>query len=137
VLVSAGIIHREGRVLVCQRRKVDRHSLKWEFPGGKIEFGETPQQALIRELHEELRIQAIIGAELARYDHRYPDSSCVSLLFFAVAHYAGQPRGRVFKQICWTALPNLPKLDFLEGDLAFVRRLAQGDFNQQLASTVC
>jgi 8-oxo-dGTP diphosphatase len=133
VLVSAGIIHREGRVLVCQRREVDKHPLKWEFPGGKVEPGESPEQALVRELREELEIEATIGAELAVSDHQYPNGTCVRLLFFAVPHYAGEPAGRVFKQICWTAPRDLEKLDFLEGDLDFVRRFAQGDFNQQLA----
>jgi 8-oxo-dGTP diphosphatase len=132
VLVSAGIIHRERRVLVCQRREIDRHPLKWEFPGGKVEIDESPQQALIRELHEELQIQAMVGQELARYEHRYPSGGWVRLLFFAVPNYAGEPQGRVFKQICWAALGELQKLDFLEGDLDFVRRLAQGDFDHQL-----
>ncbi|MDQ2712330.1 MAG: NUDIX domain-containing protein [Acidobacteriota bacterium] len=85
LLVSAGIIHRAGQVLVGQRRKGDRHSLKWEFPGGKVEHGETPQQALVRELWEELKIRAKVGGELARYEHEYPSGSRVHLLFFSVS----------------------------------------------------
>ncbi|MBV9266177.1 MAG: NUDIX domain-containing protein, partial [Acidobacteriaceae bacterium] len=61
MLVSAAISHRDGRVLVGQRRRADRHPLKWEFPGGKVEPGETPQQALARELREELLIDANVG----------------------------------------------------------------------------
>ena len=61
MLVSAGVIQREGRILVGQRRRGDRHPLKWEFPGGKVEAGETPQQALVRELREELQIEATVG----------------------------------------------------------------------------
>jgi len=132
LLVSAAIIHRSGRVLVGQRRKADRHPLKWEFPGGKVEAGETPQQALVRELREELQIEAKIGTELARYEHEYPSGSRVHLLFFSVYDYAGEPKARVFEQICWTDLHRLPSLDFLEGDFDFVRRLARGEFSHQL-----
>ena len=132
LLVSAAIIYRDGRVLVGQRRKADRHAFKWEFPGGKVEAGETPQQALVRELREELDIDAVIGTELARYEHDYPSGSRVHLLFFTIDRYAGNPVANVFEQICWKDLRDLPGLDFLEGDIDFVRRLARGEFNHQL-----
>jgi 8-oxo-dGTP diphosphatase len=132
LLVSAGIIQRDAQVLVGQRRKNDRHPLKWEFPGGKVERGETPQEALVRELQEELKIQAKVGSELARYEHDYPSGSRVHLLFFAVREFSGQPIARAFEQICWVDLLVLPALDFLEGDLDFVQRLARGDFARQL-----
>lgn len=134
LLVSAGIITRDGQILVGQRPKGGRHSLKWEFPGGKVEHGETPQQALARELAEELRIEASVGHELARYEHEYPTGSCVHLLFFVVDAFRGEPEARVFEKISWVALPDLPSLDFLEGDLDFVRRLARGDFSQFLST---
>jgi 8-oxo-dGTP diphosphatase len=133
LLVSAGIIHRDGRVLVGQRRRGDRHPLKWEFPGGKVEHGESPQQALVRELLEELQIRATIGTELARYEHDYPTGSRVHLLFFVVTEFSGEPTARVFEQISWADVHSLPKLDFLDGDLDFVRRLARGDFDHQLS----
>jgi mutator protein MutT len=132
LLVSAGIIYRDGRVLVGQRRRGDRHAYKWEFPGGKVEYGESPQDALARELLEELQIQATIGTELARYEHDYPSGSRVHLLFFVVSRFEGEPKARVFEQICWKDLHALPGLDFLDGDLDFVRRLARGDFAHQL-----
>jgi 8-oxo-dGTP diphosphatase len=132
LLVSAGIIHRNGQVLVGQRRSADRHPFKWEFPGGKVEPGETPQQALVRELWEELHIEASIGTELARYEHDYPSGSRVHLLFFAVPRFSGEPTGQVFEQIRWVDLSELPELDFLDGDFDFVRRLARGDFQNQL-----
>jgi len=132
LLVSAGIIHRDGQVLVGQRRRVDRHPLKWEFPGGKVEPGETPQQALVRELREELQIEATVGTELARYEHEYPSGSRVHLLFFAIPAFTGQVKGQVFEQIQWVDLHSLPGLDFLDGDFDFVRRLARGDFRSVL-----
>jgi 8-oxo-dGTP diphosphatase len=132
LLVSAAIIVKNGKVLVGQRRKGDRHPYKWEFPGGKVEYGESPRQALIRELREELRIEANIGVELARYEHDYPSGSRVHLLFFVVKDYSGQPEAQVFEQISWVDLTMLPEIDFLEGDIDFVRRLARGDFKQHL-----
>ncbi len=119
--------------MVGQRRKADRHGLKWEFPGGKVEPGETPQQALIRELREELRIEAVVGSELARYEHDYSSGTRIHLLFFSVHTFSGEPEGQVFEQICWTNMASLPHLDFLEGDIDFVRRLARGEFKYQLA----
>ncbi|HEX4771327.1 MAG TPA: (deoxy)nucleoside triphosphate pyrophosphohydrolase [Bryobacteraceae bacterium] len=146
LLVSAAIIYRKvqnagsngkakssGEILVGQRRRSDRHSLKWEFPGGKVEIGETPQQALARELQEELTIGAKIGCELARYEHDYSSGSRIHLLFFVVTEFEGNPEARVFEQIRWTPLEWLPQLDFLEGDIDFVRRLARGEFARQLA----
>lgn len=132
LLVSAGIIHRDGKVLVGQRRRADRHPLKWEFPGGKVESGESPQQALIRELREELKIEATVGSELARYEHEYPSGSRVHLLFFSIPAYTGQLVGQVFEQIQWVEFHDLPTLDFLDGDFDFVRRLARGDFRSVL-----
>jgi 8-oxo-dGTP diphosphatase len=132
LLVSAAVIHKQGKILVGQRRKSDRHPLKWEFPGGKVEAGESPQQALVRELREELQIEATVGSELARYEHEYPSGSRVHLLFFSVADYHGDPLARVFEQICWVDLNCLGMLDFLEGDHDFVRRLGRGDFSHQL-----
>lgn len=119
-----------------QRRKSDRHPLKWEFPGGKVEYGESPQQALVRELREELQIEARVGSELARYEHDYPSGSRVHLLFFAVRDFEGEPCAKVFEQICWIDLRSLPKLDFLDGDIDFVRRLARGDYARLLGARV-
>ena len=128
VVVAAGVIVRAGNVLLGQRRKSDRHPFKWEFPGGKVESGETPQQALVRELREELGIQAVAGTEIARYTYDYPNGACVHLLFYAVSSYQGEPAARVFEQIDWRPIHTLPSVDFLEGDFDFVRRLAAGEF---------
>ena len=133
LLVSAAVIIKNGQVLLGQRKKGDKHSLKWEFPGGKVEPGESPRQALVRELREELLIEATIGDEMARYEHDYPSGSRVHLLFFAVKEFTGEPVARVFEQIEWADLSALPEIDFLQGDIDFVRRLARGDFSKQLA----
>jgi 8-oxo-dGTP diphosphatase len=130
--VVAGVLERDGRILICRRTAEQSHPLKWEFPGGKVEQGEDPRQALIRELAEELRIEARIGAELARYEHEYATGSRVHLLFFMVNEFSGEPDAQVFEQIRWIDLAGLLSVDFLAGDLDFVKRLARGDFARQL-----
>jgi 8-oxo-dGTP diphosphatase len=135
LLVAAGLITHGNRILVGQRRRGDRHAFKWEFPGGKVEPGETPQQALVRELREELNIEATVGPEVARYVHNYPSGTTVQLLFYAVTTFRGEPDSRAFEQISWEVLERLPEIDFLDGDLDFVRRLANGEFRATLNPT--
>ena len=84
-VVVAAVLEQHGKILVCQRRRGSRHELKWEFPGGKVEPGEEPRDALVRELQEELRIDAAIGAELSRYEFAYPGRTPI-LLIFVWAH---------------------------------------------------
>jgi 8-oxo-dGTP diphosphatase len=125
-LVVAGLVAREGKVLIGQRQANDRHGLKWEFPGGKVEAHETPKQALKRELREELGIEAEIGTEVARYEHASPGRSPLLLIFLRVPSYAGEPRALAFEEIRWEPPAALPGYDFLDGDLDLVRRLARG-----------
>lgn len=122
--VVAAVIERDGRVLVCQRKRSDSHPLKWEFPGGKVEPGESPEAALQRELEEELAIQARIGPQIARYEYSYGERPPLLLMFYRVMAFSGEPVNLVFEQIRWEPAFALPNLDFLEGDLEFVRKLA-------------
>jgi len=123
--VVAAIIRRGGRILICRRSAAQAHALKWEFPGGKVENGESPPDALCRELREELAVHAQIGAEVERYEFRYPGKSAILLIFYAVTDFAGEPRNCVFEEIRWVAPGELPRFDFLEGDVEFVKRLAR------------
>lgn len=129
IRVVAAVIQRDGKILVGQRRRSDSHALKWEFPGGKLEIGETPRQALIRELKEELGIEAEIEREIVRYEHAYPRRARIQLLFFWVRQYSGDPVALAFEQIMWEDAIRLPGYDFLDGDIDFVRRLAAGEFS--------
>jgi 8-oxo-dGTP diphosphatase len=123
IQVAAAVIERDGRVLIGQRKRGSRHSLKWEFPGGKLEPGETPRAALERELREELAIQAVIGEELDSYDVQYPGAPLTRLFFFRVTEFSGEPQNLDFEQIVWERRSLLATYDFLEGDIAFVRKL--------------
>lgn len=126
VIVVAGIIRRDGKFLIGQRQARDRHGLKWEFPGGKVEPGETPREALRRELREELGIDAVIGREIARYEHSSQGRPPLVIVFMAVDSFSGEPSGRAFEEIRWETPAGLPSYDFLDGDLDVVRRLARG-----------
>jgi 8-oxo-dGTP diphosphatase len=124
--VVAGLIVKEGKLLVCQRTRHQTMPLKWEFPGGKIEEGEQPRDALRRELEEELGILAKIGNEVARIQHEYPNGGMVELRFYEVREYQREIENRIFKDMQWAAPKDLPTFDFLEADLTLVNDLAAG-----------
>ena len=121
MLVVAAVIEREGRVLIAQRKKTGEHPLKWEFPGGKVEPGETPEAALVRELKEELAIDARIGAEIGRYEYQYEGRWPILLMFYRVVEFVGEPKNLEFEQIMWVPRERLRDHDFLEGDAEFIR----------------
>ncbi len=125
-LVVAALIVRDGRILVCQRTRHQVMPLKWEFPGGKIEEGEQPVDALRRELEEELGIEARIGDEVARLRHVYKGGGAVELRFFEVREYSGEIENRIFRDVRWVERTELPGYDFLEADLGLVKDLAAG-----------
>ena len=126
VRVVAAVIEREGKLLIGQRKTTNRHPLKWEFPGGKVEPREEPRLALLRELREELAIEAVIGEEILRYEHRYPRRTPLLLIFYRVREFTGEPANLVFEQIVLESPEDLLHYDFLDGDADFVRRLAKG-----------
>jgi 8-oxo-dGTP diphosphatase len=129
--VVAGLLvaDRAGtrEILICQRTKHQSMPLKWEFPGGKIEPGEQPRDALRRELEEELGIDAKIGDEVARVRHDYTNTSSVELRFYMVPSFTAELENRIFKQILWAKPEELPGFDFLEADIPLVKRIAAGE----------
>jgi 8-oxo-dGTP diphosphatase len=122
----AALIVKDGKILVCQRTKHQTMPLKWEFPGGKIEEGEQPRDALRRELDEELGIDATIGHEVARIRHEYRSGNSVELRFFAVYEFRGELENRIFRDMKWAERTELPSFDFLEADLKLVSDVAAG-----------
>jgi 8-oxo-dGTP diphosphatase len=124
--VAAALIVRGGEVLIGQRRPDQPMALLWEFPGGKIEAGESPEQALARELDEELGIRAIIGAPVTRIRHNYRHGGAVDLQFFAVHEFAGEIVSRIYHQVRWVRLEDLSNYEFLPADKGLIRDLAAG-----------
>ena len=124
--VVAALIVKDGSILICQRTRHQPMPLKWEFPGGKIEEGEQPRDALRRELEEELGIWPDVGEEVARIRHEYKNGGAVELRFFAVRDYKGEIENRIFRDVRWVKRSELLDYDFLDADLGLVKDLAEG-----------
>jgi 8-oxo-dGTP diphosphatase len=121
--VVAGVLERDGRILICQRRADQLHSLKWEFPGGKVEVGESPEAALVRELREELGVETTSVAELMRYEFTYPRKEPILLIFLRAVASPGAIENRIFAAIAWARPDALQSFEFLEGDAPFLTAL--------------
>lgn len=123
--MAAAVIVARGRILIAQRGEKDRMAGFWEFPGGKIEPGETPQACLVRELREELDMGASIGRALGR--SRYRDAHvCIELLAFH-AFWDGRPFRPIEHQACrWVIPEHMQAFRFTPADRPFVRRLMDG-----------
>jgi len=125
--VVAALIEHQGRILACQRPRGGRFALLWEFPGGKIEPGETPEQALARELWEELGATAKIGREVFRTTYSSVEvREPIELIFFAARLGPDEMQNRQFEQVAWREAKTLPELDFLAADRELVTKLASG-----------
>ena len=111
--VVAGILERGDEILICRRRRDQAHALKWEFPGGKVEAGESPGEALRRELREELGIDAEPGTEIMRYEFAYPEKKAILLIFFRVTGWGGEIENRIFEEMVWARRGGLREYDFL------------------------
>ena len=120
IQVVAAIIERNGEVLIGQRRQDQSHPLKWEFPGGKLEPGETPEQALTRELEEELAISAARGEEIWRYEFAYPGKNPIGLIFIRVHEFQGEIQNLIYRDMRWEPRARLAQFDFVEGDRRFL-----------------
>ena len=123
----AALVLRGDEILCCQRTEHQALPLKWEFPGGKIEDGETPPEALRRELEEELGIHAEVGPEVAQVLHTYVNGNSVNLRFFEVTRFENELQNRIFRDVRWVKRRELPWLDFLDADKELVRKLAAGE----------
>lgn len=127
VIVAAVIERSDRRILIGQRRREDTSPLKWEFPGGKIEGGETPEAALARELREELNVTLEKCVELARVRHTYisPPGE-LEIRFYAASIKESTPTPIEFEQIVWVLPKELADYDFLAANAQLVAQLATG-----------
>jgi 8-oxo-dGTP diphosphatase len=123
ILVAAGLIVKEGLLLITQRPPGKHGALKWEFPGGKIEKDENPRKTLEREIREELGIEVETQEIVETVFHKYPDRS-VLLLFYKCRFLSGEPAAIDCHSFCWVKLSQLNEFDFLEADLDFIHKIA-------------
>ncbi len=125
--VVAGIIWHQGRYLAAQRPAHTLHAGFWEFPGGKVEAGESCEQALARELLEELQIIIKNPCYWQSVVHRYPERM-VRVHFYHVHAFAGQAQGLEGQTLCWLLPKEGPNMPFLEADKGLVQELVEYTF---------
>lgn len=113
-----------GRVLIAQRPQGKWQAGRWEFPGGKVEAGESERAALDRELEEELGVRVLAARPLGVFEHDYPDRS-VAIALWLVTAFHGDPRGRDGQALRWVASPELAGCDLLEADQPMLPQLRE------------
>ena len=122
LMVTAAVIERDGRVLIAKRKKGWRFAGKWEFPGGKIESNETPEECLRRELREELDIETKIGDFFCSSTYAYPYAT-VQLLVYRAFHVSGEYTLHDHQEIRWVLPDELSQYDFPEADRVVIEKL--------------
>jgi 8-oxo-dGTP diphosphatase len=120
--VVGAVIVKDGLVLCARRGQVRTLAGKWEFPGGKIETGETPEVALAREIREELGVDVVIGAAVEATVHKY-DFGVVHLATFYCELVTGEPRSTEHADLRWVAPAALDALDWAPADIPAVRTI--------------
>jgi mutator protein MutT len=123
IRVTAAVMEKDGRILVARRKIGSHQENMWEFPGGKIEDGESPEICLERELGEEFGIKAEIGEFLMESIHDYGDKH-ICLLAYEVKHVSGEFRLNDHEEIRWVLPEEMQSLDFAEADIPIVNFLS-------------
>jgi 8-oxo-dGTP diphosphatase len=127
IVVAAVIERADRRLLIGQRRRGDSSPLKWEFPGGKVRDGEVPQDALAREIREELGVTLTKCVEMGRVRHQYAGApEELEIRFFAATLSDGEARPQCFEQIAWVLPRELGGYDFLPANRELIAKLATG-----------
>ena len=128
IRVTAAILEKDGRILIAQRKSKDHSAGKWEFPGGKIEVGETPEECLARELNEEFEIEVSVGDFLGSNVHHY-DHISIELLAYRAFWDGGKINPKDHKDYNWVTIDELDQFDFAPADRKFVERLRSGEID--------
>jgi len=124
IIVAIAVIHQADRVLICQRRKNDTFGNLWEFPGGKVEAGETPEQCLVREIREELGISITLEAPFPIIDHAYPQFA-VRLIPYLCTPLAGDPRPLASQRLEWVQASRLHEYSFPAASIGLIGQIIE------------
>lgn len=124
IRVAAGLVFRQGQLLIAQRRKDQHLGGYWEFPGGKLEPGESPEACLKRELMEELGIEVTVKEQLTEVLHAYPEK-VVRIGFYRCTWTAHEPRPLECAAIAWTRLEGLMSFTFPPADAKILEQIRQ------------
>ena len=127
--VVAALIRDGERFLICKRPAHKARALMWEFPGGKVEAGESPRAALIRECMEELDITLDVGGMYMQVTHEYPDIQIRLSLYEAVIA-SGQLRGKEHEALCGILPREIPDFEFCPADVDIIDRIRREGRNQ-------
>ena len=127
--VVAALIRDGERFLICKRPAHKARALLWEFPGGKVEAGESPRDALIRECMEELDITLDVGGLYMQVTHEYPDIQIRLSLYEAVIA-SGELRGKEHEALCWILPREIPDYEFCPADVDIIHRMRREGRNQ-------
>lgn len=122
--VVAALIWREGKFLICQRPANKKRALLWEFVGGKVEYGETKQQALVRECMEELAITVNVNDVFCEVTHVYPDVT-VHLTLFNAEIVQGEPQIIEHNDMCWITPAEIDNYEFCPADVDILKQIKQ------------
>lgn len=124
VPVVAALIWENGKFMICQRPAHKARGLLWEFVGGKVEPGETKEQALIRECREELAVTLSVGEVFMEVVHEYPDMT-VRLTLFHAAIAEGVPQKLEHNDIKWITPAEIPQYEFCPADVGILKRIME------------
>ena len=129
IKVVGGLIIQEDKLLIAQRKKNTDHPLKWEFPGGKINENESPEDALKRELKEELNIKINSFEFLIDYFYEYEISlKKIHLFFYIINSFQGLMQKNVHQNLKWIEIKDISHYDFLDGDRELINRINNNEF---------
>jgi 8-oxo-dGTP diphosphatase len=126
IKVTAAILEKDGRIIIAQRKSKDHLAGKWEFPGGKIEAGETPEECLARELNEAFDIEVSVGDFLGSNTH-YDDRISIELMAYRTCWVGGEIHSADHNDYRWVRIDKLDQFDFAPADRPFVEMLRRGE----------
>ena len=120
--VASGVIVKNNKILIGLRAEGDSGAGMWEFPGGKIELNESSEDAIKRELREELDIEATVNQKIMKYSHRFKNT-IYEISFFEINKFTGSIKKNVHDDLQWIELTSLKKYQFISGDILLIDRI--------------